>query len=104
MLIGMCGLHLSDEQWLTMRQRSQGYGSLSIWVKYINEGLHYQESYKPSDKSCHANYTGRAIRIGGGYVWDDLYKFAHDHESIVVGGGDSVCNVLSGFSFLKDVN
>ncbi|KAJ4155028.1 hypothetical protein LMH87_000294 [Akanthomyces muscarius] len=77
--------------------RSQGYGSLSIWVKYINEGLHYQESYKPSDKSCHANYTGRAIRIGGGYVWDDLYKFAHDHGSIVVGGGDSTVGTIGGY-------
>lgn len=85
---------LSAEQRLIIRRRSQGYGSLSVWVKYINDGLHYQESYKPFNGSCQTNYTGRAISIGGGYVWDDLYKFAHEHESVVVGGGDSVCDNL----------
>ncbi|KAJ2980526.1 hypothetical protein NQ176_g2581 [Zarea fungicola] len=77
--------------------RSQGYGSLSIWIKYINDGLHYQERYMPSDGSCQTNYTGRAIRIGGGYVWDDLYKFAHDHGSIVVGGGDETVGTIGGY-------
>lgn len=93
----MHGQPLSAEQRLIMRRRSQRYGSLSIWVKYINDGLYYQESYKPSVGSCQTNYTGRAIRIGGGYVWDDLYKFAHEHESIVVGGGDSVRDSLDIF-------
>ncbi|KFX97817.1 hypothetical protein V490_02608 [Pseudogymnoascus sp. VKM F-3557] len=78
-------------------QRSQGYGSLSIWIKYLKDGLLFQDQYAPSDGSCQADYTGPAITIGGGYVWEDLYKFAHDHGSIVVGGDDRTVGTLGGF-------
>ncbi|KAJ3496268.1 hypothetical protein NLG97_g2784 [Lecanicillium saksenae] len=77
--------------------RSQGYGSLSIWVKYITNGLHYQDRYTPADRSCQGNYSGRAIRIGGGYVWSDVYKFADAHGSIVVGGGDETVGTIGGY-------
>ncbi|KFY13971.1 hypothetical protein V492_02933 [Pseudogymnoascus sp. VKM F-4246] len=78
-------------------QRSQGYGSLSIWIKYLKDGLSFQDQYDPSDRSCQTDYTGPAIKIGGGYVWEDLYKFAYDHGSIVVGGDDRTVGTLGGF-------
>ncbi|EXJ77159.1 hypothetical protein A1O3_10317 [Capronia epimyces CBS 606.96] len=78
-------------------QRSQGYGSLSIWIKSIKDGLHFQQTYTPSDGSCPSNYTGRAIKIGGGYVWDDVYNFAYKHGSIVVGGDDRTVGCIGGY-------
>lgn len=71
--------------------RSQGYGSLMIWVKYIQDGLHYQEHYTPSNGSCRSNWTDSAITVGGGYIWNDVYAVASKHGRIVVGGDDRVC-------------
>lgn len=61
-----------------------------IWIKYIQDGLSYQDLYIPSNHSCHANWTGGAVTVGGGYIWEDVYAFAGKHNSIVVGGDDSV--------------
>lgn len=72
--------------------RSQGYGSLMIWIKYIQDGLHYQEHYTPSNRSCRSNWTESAITVGGGYIWNDAYAFAGKHGRIVVGGDDRVCS------------
>lgn len=69
-----------------------------IWIKYIQDGLHYQENYTSSGGPCQSNWTGSAITIGGGYVWGDIYAFAAKHGRIVVGGDDSVCPPIS---FLK---
>ncbi|KAJ5967707.1 FAD-binding type 2 [Penicillium viridicatum] len=78
-------------------QRSQGYGSLMIWIKYIQDGLSYQARYTPSNHSCPANWTGGAITVGGGYIWGDVYDFAAKHNSIAVGGDDSTVGVIGGY-------
>jgi hypothetical protein len=61
-----------------------------IWIKYIQTGLHFQERYVPSNFSCRANWTGSAITVGGGYIWEDVYALAAKHSSIAVGGDDKV--------------
>lgn len=71
--------------------RSQGYGSLMIWIRNIRNGLHYQDRYTPSDGSCQSNWTESAITVGGGYIWKDVYAFAAENGRIVVGGDDRVC-------------
>lgn len=70
--------------------RSQGYGSLSIWTRYHRDGLQFQDKFTPTDCSCKPEWNGSAITIGGGYVWKDLYNFAATHNQVVVGGGDPV--------------
>lgn len=67
-----------------------------IWIKYIRTGIHYQESYTPSD-GCQSNWTGSAFTVGGGYVWDDLYAVAARHGRIVVGGDDPVCSLAASY-------
>lgn len=78
-----------------MQCRSQGYGSLSIWVKSIQNGLEWQSKFASAVKSCSSDYTGPAVKINGGYLWADVYKFAGQHGHHVVGGADRVCIPIS---------
>ncbi|KAL1857968.1 hypothetical protein Plec18170_003192 [Paecilomyces lecythidis] len=78
-------------------QRSQGYGSLSIWIKHIKDGLQFHEKFHYSEGSCPSNWTGSAITIGGGYVWKDAYDLASKHRHVVVGGGDPTVGCIGGF-------
>ncbi|KAL4888988.1 FAD-binding domain-containing protein [Aspergillus ambiguus] len=76
--------------------RSQGYGSLSIWIKHIRSGIRYQEQYKSSTE-CKSNWTGSALTVGGGYVWQDVYRVADQHGVIAVGGSDRSVGVIGGY-------
>ncbi|KAF2803188.1 FAD-binding domain-containing protein [Mytilinidion resinicola] len=78
-------------------QRSQGYGSLSIWIKHVKDGLHFHKKFHYSEGSCPSNWTGSAITIGGGYVWKDAYDLASKHRHVVVGGGDPTVGCIGGF-------
>ncbi|BCS28394.1 uncharacterized protein APUU_61442A [Aspergillus puulaauensis] len=78
-------------------QRSQGYGSLSIWTKHVKDGLHFHQDFNYSEGSCPSNWTGSAITIGGGYVWSDAYDLASKHGHVVVGGGDPTVGCIGGF-------
>lgn len=75
-----------------------------IWIKYIQDGLHYQDHYTPTDSSCSKSiWTGSAITVGGGYIWGDVYDFAARHGRIVVGGDDRVCSSLYKHILLSSV-
>ncbi|KAL3473531.1 FAD-binding domain-containing protein [Aspergillus californicus] len=77
-------------------QRSQGYGSLSIWIKTIQDGLHFHDRFV-SNSSCRSGWNGSAITIGGGYVWKDVYEFAGKHNHVVVGGADPTVGCIGGY-------
>lgn len=49
-----------------------------------------QDKYNPSDECCDSAWTGAALTIGGGYVWEDVYDFAFKRDITIVGGGDPV--------------
>ncbi|KAE8382724.1 hypothetical protein BDV26DRAFT_277874 [Aspergillus bertholletiae] len=68
--------------------RSQGYGSLQIWLKYIQEGIEYHEEYQSPTDCEHTNWAGSAFTVRGGYLWADLYAAAFERDLIVVGGQD----------------
>ncbi|KAJ0426773.1 FAD-binding domain-containing protein [Aspergillus carlsbadensis] len=76
--------------------RSQGYGSLSIWIKHLREGIRFQEQYVPST-NCASNWTGSALTVAGGYVWDEVYAEAAKHGVIAVGGSDRSVGVIGGY-------
>ncbi|CAG8089549.1 unnamed protein product [Penicillium olsonii] len=73
-----------------VRARSQGYGSLSIWMKHMKPELQFQDRYQPSNSSCQSNWTGSAIVVGGGYIWKEVYAYAAKHGHIAVGGSSEV--------------
>lgn len=72
--------------------RSAGFGSLQVWVKYLRTGVEWQEKFTPSDgcKESLERWSGSAFRVGGGYIWSDVYPLAAARNVIVVGGGTPV--------------
>ncbi|KAJ5858099.1 hypothetical protein N7455_008993 [Penicillium solitum] len=92
-----------------MLGKSEGYGALQIWIKYIRKGISFQEKYIPSNGCTGSDWAGSAIVIAGGYVWQDVYKVAFERNLTVVGGGDPVREFLpskkqnSDFLFTKTV-
>lgn len=70
--------------------RSEGYGSLQVWLKYRREGISIQDSYTPSEKCAKSEWTGAAVTISGGYLWRDVYDLVFPKNLTVVGGGDPV--------------
>lgn len=81
---------------LTFVVRSEGYGGLQIWLKYIKKGIKYQESHTASDKCTKSDWTGAAFTVAGGYLWEDVYPEAFKRNLTVVGGGDPVCIAHTG--------
>ncbi|KAJ6157306.1 isoamyl alcohol oxidase [Penicillium chermesinum] len=80
-----------------LEHRSQGYGSLSIWVRSIQNGLKLQDKFTSADGSCNSDWTGSAVQINGGYLWVDIYKFAGDRGYHVVGGADRTVGTIGGY-------
>ncbi|KAL3473181.1 FAD-binding domain-containing protein [Aspergillus californicus] len=76
--------------------RSQGYGSLPIWIKYIQNGINFQQHYQSSTQ-CRSTWTGSSLTVGGGYVWQDVYQVAAQHGVIAVGGSDRSVGVIGGY-------
>jgi hypothetical protein len=71
--------------------RSTGYGSLEVWIRYLRQGITYQETYSASNKCTKSNWQGGSITIAGGYVWSDAYEVSNQQNVVIVGGGDPVC-------------
>ncbi|KAL2813077.1 FAD-binding domain-containing protein [Aspergillus cavernicola] len=76
--------------------RSQGYGSLSIWIKNITNGIQFQD-HCASSTQCRSNWTGGAFTVRGGYVWGEVYAEAARHGVIAVGGSDRTIGVIGGY-------
>ncbi|KAE8136429.1 hypothetical protein BDV38DRAFT_272028 [Aspergillus pseudotamarii] len=80
-----------------VRARSQGYGSLSIWMKQVKPELQFQDTYEPSNTSCRSNWTGSAIVVGAGYIWNEVYTFVAKHDHIAVGGSSKTVGAVGGY-------
>lgn len=75
--------------------RSDGYGSLEIWIRHLRTGVTFEESY-PCGYPATA-WTGSAFTIGGGYTWSDVYPIAKANNVVVVGGGTPSVGCLGGW-------
>jgi hypothetical protein len=74
--------------------RSSGYGSLQVWIHHLRQGITFQKTYTAPDSCKKSGWKGSAIKIGGGYVWGEVYAIAAANNVIVVGGGDPVSSAL----------
>jgi hypothetical protein len=75
--------------------RSDGYGSLEIWIHYMRTGVTFQPQFQ---STCTAtNWNGSAIYIGGGYTFTDVYPVAQANNVVVVGGGTPSVGALGGW-------
>ncbi|KAF7594832.1 hypothetical protein BBP40_008162 [Aspergillus hancockii] len=45
--------------------RSEGYGALQVWVKYLQKGITYHHIYIPSNQCGDTNWTGATFTIAG---------------------------------------
>ncbi|KAL4801864.1 FAD binding domain-containing protein [Aspergillus unguis] len=71
--------------------KSGGAGSLSIWTHSL-KGIRYIERYSAPGTA----WTGAAFRLGSGVQAYDIYKAAHEHGLMVVGGEGQVCGYILG--------
>lgn len=67
--------------------RSDGFGSLEIWLRYFRNKLGFQETYSAVNGCQMSNWTGAAIVVDGAYQWENVNAFAKANNVIVVGGG-----------------
>lgn len=77
--------------------RSEGYGSLEIWIRHLREGITYRDSYAAGCDSCNTTWKGAALTIGGGYTWEDAYAEAKARGVVVVGGGTPSVGAIGGW-------
>lgn len=77
--------------------RSEGYGGLEIWLRYMRTGIEFEDQYKSSSCCNTFNWTGSAFKIGGGYTWSDVYSQAQAHDVVVVGGGTPSVSCIGGW-------
>lgn len=67
--------------------RSDGFGSLEVWLRYFRNKLEFQEVYSSVNGCQRSNWTASAIAIDGAYQWKNVYALAKANNVIVVGGG-----------------
>ncbi|KFX96813.1 hypothetical protein V490_03129 [Pseudogymnoascus sp. VKM F-3557] len=78
--------------------RSAGDRSLAVWIHNLRQGITFQNKYIASDRCSKSGWTGSAIKIGGGYVWSEVYAVAEANNVIVVGGGDPSVGCIGGYA------
>lgn len=78
-------------------RRSQGYGSLEIWLRYYRTGINFQKTFQSSCGCTKTNWTGSAVKVGGGYQWSDVYAVAKANNVVVVGGGAPSIGAIGGW-------
>ncbi|KAH6612113.1 FAD binding domain-containing protein [Boeremia exigua] len=78
--------------------RSDGYGSLELWLHYFRSGIGFQSKYASSDKCAESGWKESAIKIGGAYQWIDVYVVAKQNNVIVVGGGAPSVGAVGGWN------
>lgn len=81
-----------------MLGRSDGYGSLEIWLRYRRNSITFQETYEATNCSASkTNWTGSAIRMDGAWQWRDAEAVAKENNVIVVGGGSVSVGATGGW-------
>jgi hypothetical protein len=78
--------------------RSDGFGSLELWLRYHRNGITFHTVYDSANKCQKSKWRGSAIKIGGAYQWRDVYTVAKDHNVIVVGGGSPSVGAVGGWA------
>ncbi|KAF5611773.1 isoamyl alcohol oxidase [Fusarium sp. NRRL 25303] len=78
-------------------RRSQGFGSLEIWLRYFRNGIDFQETFRSNSGCTRTPWTGSAIKVRGGYQFSDLWTKAKQHNVVVVTGGAPSIGVIGGW-------
>lgn len=79
--------------------RSDGYGSLEIWLRYFRNSIDFEKKYK-SATGCNtknSQWKGSAIRLDGAWQWRDVHEVAKKNNVIVVSGGSISVGATGGW-------
>lgn len=77
--------------------RSDGYGSIELWLRYFRNGIAFQPTFLPTDKCSKSVWKDGAIKISGAYQFTDVYAEAKRNNVIVVGGGAPSVGAVGGW-------
>ncbi|KAJ4986797.1 FAD-linked oxidoreductase-like protein 13 [Stagonosporopsis vannaccii] len=78
--------------------RSDGFGSLELWLHHFRNGIKFQSTYAASERCNKSGWKGSAIKINGAYQWLDVYAVAKKNNVIVVGGGAPSVGAVGGWN------
>jgi hypothetical protein len=78
--------------------RSDGFGSLELWLRYHRNGIAFQPKYEATNGCQKSGWNNGAIKIDGAYQWQDVYDVAKHHNVIVVGGGSPSVGAVGGWA------
>lgn len=78
--------------------RSDGYGSLELWLRYHRNGIEFQDTFVATDGCRKSNWNGSAVKINGAYQWRDVSSVAKKHNVIVVSGGSPSVGAVGGWA------
>jgi hypothetical protein len=78
--------------------RSDGFGSLELWLQYHRNGIDFQPQFTPCNGCQKDKWNGSAIQINGAYQWRDVYAVAKQNNVIVVGGGSPSVGAVGGWA------
>ncbi|KAJ7651149.1 FAD-binding domain-containing protein [Roridomyces roridus] len=74
--------------------RSHRRGSLGLWTHNL-DAMTYHPAFTP--ESCDDSGSFRAITVGAGVTFDQVYKFAHDNDVLFIGGYSQSVGVSGGW-------
>jgi hypothetical protein len=77
--------------------RSDGYGSLEVWLRHFRNGIHFQQTFKSARQCTKSGWRGSALHIDGAWQWRDVYKVAKANNVIAVGGGSLSPGAIGGW-------
>ena len=78
--------------------RSDGYGSLELWLHNYNSPAIFQPKYTSTSGCTKSTWTGAAIVLNGpGHQWHDVYPVAAANNVVVVGGGTPSVSSMGGW-------
>ncbi|KAJ6445312.1 alcohol oxidase [Purpureocillium lavendulum] len=77
--------------------RSDGYGSLEIWLRHFRNAIVFQETFAAAGGCAKSGWTGSAVHVDGAWQWRDVHKVAKAHGVIVVGGGSVSPGAIGGW-------
>ena len=78
--------------------RSDGYGSLELWLHNYKTPAVFQSTFKSSTGCTQSGWTGSAMVLNGpGHQWIDVYPVAQANNVIVVGGGTPSVSSMGGW-------
>ena len=77
--------------------RSDGYGSLELWLRYHRNSIKFQARYEAARHCTKSGWTGSAMLIDGTYQWEDVIPVAQENNVIVVTGGSPSVGATGGW-------